>query len=174
MIEKARQLYTTLKASLDECAGKQTFRIRIAECSHRSAESALLLVQDMMKNYPLTSTAEEIELFKYIIPLFFAEEEFHSLIYHTELIRPSRSPITLRVYLQNELKRLAIFRQANKVFCDYYKDGLKSLDEKYFMRDSEIRGDELAGMLLALERYHAYVQEQIKNNSGTEKNYNLV
>ena len=174
MIEEARQIYTTLVAAVHECGKKQIFRIRIAGCSHRSAESALFLVQDMVKDYTFISLAEEIEFFKEILPLFFAEEEFHSLIYHTELIKSSRSPVALRIYLQNELKRLAIFKNANKKFCTYYKEELSSLDQKYFRRDATTRGDELAGIFIALERYHAYILELLKNLSGIEKNYRLI
>ncbi len=136
--------------------------------------------------HEFVNTEEEIKFFKYIKPRFTSEVEYYSLLYHAELFRKDiHDEIDLEKFWVREHQRLLRFILENETFYNYYKEGKTCSDEDFFIRqnsdlsnfpkakvyDLEEKAttshDPLVTMILALERYMKFIEEEMKVLHGS-------
>jgi hypothetical protein len=118
--------------------------------------------------FAFTGKAEEIFFFKQVKPLFTAEVEFYTYVYHLALFRTKKmeqDPRELLAFYKRQLLRKDKLRKENPEFFDYTRDGSTDRDEKWFTRqvpkgDSSIY-DTLMGRYLAVEKFERYINDLI-------------
>jgi hypothetical protein len=123
---------------------------------------------------------EEIDFFRSIKPKITSEVEYYSLLYHTELFKPVDGSSEIMNFWDREAKRFERFVGENRMFYEYYRNGSIRKDKIFFTRsnnnlsnfpaakvyDLEEKAttshDHLVAQIIALERYHKYIEEQLK------------
>jgi hypothetical protein len=176
MNEKALHLYQQLQQDLLLCKGKKLDKLREIESCFHISESYWALLRYEVSHYEFASVNEEISFFKKIKPLFVSESDYYSLLYHAELFRAQSSKKDQAIFLQRELKRLERFINENFDFYQRYKNKCTEKDHEWFVRTGspEERAaashDQLAASLLALERYHAFIELEICNDQSFYEN----
>ena len=136
-------------------------------------------VRQAMIGYGFASTKEEVFFFKTVKPLFRAELEYYSLVYHSVLFCPV-DPRNAKIFWSREIKRLDDFKHEHKEFVEYFESGKTCFDAIYYTRiklnepdydlsvDNDIdpgtrsSHDHLIAKLKALERYSLYVQSKLR------------
>jgi hypothetical protein len=171
-------MYKELKDELEQCLKNGSCKKSIEEC-FIIAGNCWLQLRAAIAEYTFGSEEEEILFFKTIKPLFTSELEYYSLLYHTLLFCPF-DPERQKQFWERESKRLQDFKEQQAGFFDYYISGETDLDNKYYLRANDLREmdsdthpydkepnsrtshDHLIAKLWALERYHEYAQQKLK------------
>lgn len=91
-------------------------------------------LKKFINSYNFQNTAEEINFFKNIKPLFLAKLIYFQKIYKIQFHLPFGYSGTVKNYYLNELEKIDDFFKANNEFYSYYRSGSDSLDEIYFTR----------------------------------------
>ena len=144
------------------------------KCFHRSVHYWMRLV-NRVKGRNFSHPFDEIVFFKELKPLFSAEAEYYSLLYHAALFKPLDTAF-LKPFWIKELERVEV--QLHKVpsFYAYYRSGKKDQDGCFFNRakgsldlfmmdwnhvGQELRYDLLISQYMAIEKYKKYIGEQL-------------
>lgn len=141
------------------------------------AEQYWVLARYDLSKHRFDTVAQEIEFFKEVKPLFIAEADYYSLLYHAELFRRDvTDPIQLERFWQRELLRLKRFEQEQQDFVGYWRSGRTDQDQFYFVRQLKGKScpekaladdlekqqatshDHLISTMKALERYNQYIE----------------
>src|SRR5947209_1480977 len=148
------------------------------------ADRYWIILSEKLATYKFQCHQEEINFFKEIKPLFTSEVEFASLVYQLESFTHLTEMEHLS-FLKKERSRFGRFKEKNKEFYQYYKEGRTDLDEIYFLRAHNMLNyflhtrpydliiscctshDHLISTLLALEKYEAYLSKEYNDYSGT-------
>lgn len=136
----------TIKTNLLELEEKlrqisKDFNDPVEICNRSIHEIGLHLKQ--LKEYVLETSfktqQDEIHFFKKVKPLFTSKLIFYKRVKKLEINKPLGSRQIITEYYQDEMQKLKIDYDENKVFYDYYRLGNKYLDDKLFIRNpSEI------------------------------------
>ena len=179
MKKLATRLHNRLVSEIELCKAKKLPADEEIERCFLIAKGYWKTLQERLEGYVFYTTEEEIYFFKDIKPLFTAEIEYYNLLYHTRLFQPQYDPVQVKAFWEREARRLQKFKEEQEEFYIYYKVGCTARDEDYFVRanndfsnfieakvydlnsDAATSGDQLVSGILALERYNAYVQEQL-------------
>jgi hypothetical protein len=136
-----------------------------------------LAVQDLkteLAAHPLTSLAEEIELFKYGKPTIVAEQIYALEVFTIESSKPIGEEILLKTYYEQELKFIRRFFDQHRFLYQYYLLDGSELDTLYFIRGVDVpptllpdgpdldpefstAGDYLFAKFIAYERLQEYL-----------------
>lgn len=171
------KMYTLLKMELDECLQPGMFKNVVENC-FVIAGNYWSELRATVAEYRFRSQDEEILFFKKVKPLFTAELEFFSLVYHSLLFCPCDVDGEMRFW-QREYRRLGEFNEKYSEFIDYYRSGRTDMDQFYYLRFHEMNAmdadfesydsepcsrtshDRLIAKLWALERYSSYVEKKL-------------
>lgn len=119
--------------------------------------------------------SEELFFLRHIRPQFIREVHYYEMVYFAALFVPEEKTEALPFW-RRECERLKRFEKQYPDFCAYFRSGRTDEDERYYKTmeyesfhlkmyaDTEerpVKGDELTGQLLALERYCSYVLRQV-------------
>lgn len=178
MKQRCEQLYQSLVKDIDECRQKYPCLQKQIEHSFVICNRYLAIVCQEVESYIFKTSADEIYFFRHLKPLFAAEVEYYSLFYHAQLFKAGVSdPVKIEQFWIREATRLEKFIAENRDFYEYYKEGRTDKDAKYFTRTNlhnspvpELNAklntiyDPLVSTLLAVERYHEYVQTELQDH----------
>jgi hypothetical protein len=111
---------------------------------------------------------DEISFFKHIKPLFTAEVEFYTYLYHIALIKSKQveheAPF-LFAYYERQLLRIDKFRLENLNFCDYVESGETHLDRAWFTRRFQCKDgslfDGLMGKYISNVKLKEYLNKKL-------------
>jgi len=170
-----------MQEDMGHCRKKELGRLEEVECCFHMAERFWALLRADLSGHVFDRIDDEIKFFKYTKPKFTSEVEYYSLLYHAELFRKDvHDAVDLRHFWTREKRRLKKFIAENEVFYQYYKEGKCEFDELYFVRsnsdlsnfpkakvyDLEEKAatshDSLVTMILALERYTMFIEEEMR------------
>jgi hypothetical protein len=172
------KIYTMLRSELEECLKGKPFKKAIEEC-FIIAGNHWSQLRSTVAGYAFKTEAEEIYFFKMVQPLFTAELEYYSLLYHTVLFCPLCVEKE-KLFWEREAKRLDGFKEQYGEFIQYHDSGREDEDRTYYLRSSDTQelvsqlengeGEQgsktnygkLIAKLWALERYHVYAQKKLK------------
>jgi hypothetical protein len=167
-----------LRNELEECLKGKPFKKAIEEC-FITAGNYWSELRSVIAGYTFRTEDEEIHFFKVVKPLFTAELEYYSLLYHTVLFCPLYTD-KQKHFWEREVKRLADFKEQHGAFISYFTSGRIDEDRNYYLRSAdsqELIGQlenedgvsesrtsygKLIAKLWALERYHDYAQKKLK------------
>jgi hypothetical protein len=168
MKEEWFKLYEMMLREMEDCRKPGTDPKTVIECAFNISSRYWTRIQITMENYSFHSKKDEIEFYKLIKPLFKSHMEYYNLLYHSELFKPSEKPAEMKEFWIKEQHKLDKFIQDNPVFYVYYKNGATNRDEEYFLSGAPenengktVYTDDLIAMLMALERYHLYAQNEL-------------
>ncbi|MDP4265042.1 MAG: RteC domain-containing protein [Bacteroidota bacterium] len=174
MNKRAEQLYQTMLNDMAYCRQKQLDRSTELECLFTICNRYWALIQRDAAHYEFMTGNEEIYFFKTIKPKFISEKLYIGLLNHAQLFKTHVTDrVSLKKLWEQEAQRLEKFIRCHEDFYNYYKADRKEKDAEWFtcfihsgVTDIEKRTttakDHLVSMLLALERYHDYVSEEVK------------
>jgi hypothetical protein len=93
--------------------------------------------------------AEEIFFFKNVKSAFYSKLFFYTDILNIESGRPNGKDKKKRKYLESQLDKLSEHFESNKAFYQYCRLGFTDMDDKYFIRISELgnRYDQTGGLI---------------------------
>lgn len=101
-------------------------------------EKCLDKLHKAMMKLPFQKRSEEIYFFKKIKPTITAQLIFMCEVHNKEVFRPG-NPAEEKDYLADEVDKINAFFQDHESLYGYYKDGLDTLDIKFFVRNVEDR-----------------------------------
>ena len=110
-----------------------------AEWSQQSIfylERCLGLLREALMMYPFQKRSEEIHFFKKVKPAVMSQMIFMCKVHNAEVFRPDNSAEE-RDYLADKVDEIDAFFRQHESLYEYYKDGLDTLDVKFFVRDVE-------------------------------------
>ncbi|MDP4260981.1 MAG: RteC domain-containing protein [Bacteroidota bacterium] len=174
MNQKAEQLYEAMLQDMEHCRRKAYGRVKELECLFHICNRYWAIVQSEAENYEFESEEEEVIFFKIMKPKFVSERLYCGLASHALLFKEdTNDPARLKKFLDNELLRLEKFITMHAGFYEYYKSGNTSKDNEWFTRKRRVQPgnlddrvvtlqDQQVSNLLALERYTAYIKEEMK------------
>lgn len=119
--------------------------------------------------YGFCSEEEEIGFFRTMQPALLGRLIYYRLLYFSAVFCPE-VPRMQKDFWQREAERLALFRERNSVFYEYYISGRTDRDREYFLRlqsrsacgpEMETGYASLTGELWAVERYCAYARRKL-------------
>jgi hypothetical protein len=115
-----------------------------------------------------TNEYDEISFFKHIKPLFTAEVEFHTYLYHIALIKikeKDHEVPALLAYYKRQLLRIDKFNIGNSSFCDYVESGATNLDRAWFTRRFQCKDgslfDGLMGKYISNIKLKEYLNKKL-------------
>jgi hypothetical protein len=179
LIQYAREkIYSFLKKELEENIEKGPF-VKAVENNFIIAGNYWSELRATVAEYDFTNEEQEILFFKTIKPLFIAELEYYSLVYHSLLFCPfDRS--NQKKFWEREAKRPEDFKEQYRDFYLYHTSGRTDRDQQYYLRgnakdasemefdsydrepNSRTTHDNLIAKLWALERYAKYACSKLK------------
>jgi hypothetical protein len=144
-------------------------------------------VRKEVKRHDFDNTADEIRFFKEVKPLFTSYIEYYTYCYHALLFMPAGDLPELKRFWKWEMRKIERFREKNREFCEYIRQGDTYKDNEYFLRSSNtIRGarplqslvhdldadittshDYLVTMIGAYDLYEKHIQAEIEKPGGT-------
>ena len=183
MKKRATYLYRFLQEDLQHCREKGFEPIKEFDCCFHVADHYWSRLRKEVTSCLFPSTAEEIDFFKTVKPLFTLEIEYYSLVFYSELCHAKiTDPTEIKQFWSNETLRLKKFIKKNENFYTYYKTGCIYKDEEYFTRakrglndfliPAAVNHDErtttshdpLVAKILALEKYMNYTKSRLKES----------
>jgi len=159
---------------------------KVEACFKSSLES-WSKVRKEVKSHDFTSTEEEVRFFKEIKPLFTSYIEYYTYCYHALLFMPAGNLLELKRFWKWEMRKIERFRENNREFCQYIRQGDTYKDTEYFLRssntlpgvrtlqglvhdlDAEITTshDYLVTMIGAYDLYEKHILAEIEKLGGT-------
>jgi hypothetical protein len=130
---QCRLLYERMCRDLQACAQKELPWQREVERCFQIAEGYWIELQHRTCHYRFANNEQEISFFKHGKPLFTAEIIYYTLCYNAFLFQPLQPSETLPFW-RREHERLQRFREDNRSFYRYYREGQTHLDATYFLR----------------------------------------
>jgi hypothetical protein len=164
MKQRCEQLYRSLLKDIDDCSQKYSCLQDQIEHSFVICNRYLAIIRQEAESYVFKTSADEIYFFRQIKPLFTAEVEYYGFYYHAQLFKAGISdPVKIEQFWIREATRLEKFIAENRDFYEYYKQSRTDKDAECFIRhtNKDTNYDPLVSTLLALERYHEYVQTEM-------------
>lgn len=173
------ELHSLMLKDLQYCRQFNSSQHSLTECCFQTAILYWGRIRESLTDFKFENCQEEITFFKTVKPLFTSEIDYYNLIYHSLLFQPDMIHFYQQeIFWKREPLRLERFIEENMDFYSYYKNGGTEMDKLYFLREANQTGngkafkdydneqtatshDPLIATILALERYHAYVQEQL-------------
>lgn len=126
-----------LEDDLDQIQAEESDPLqRVIESIHK-ARSALEALKEGIIKYPFESPLDEIHFFKHTKPRFYAHQFYYWDIYLLDYNRPCGTQETLQAYYEEELNAIRRCLLQHRFFYDYYRKGMKELDETYFLRGAK-------------------------------------
>jgi hypothetical protein len=169
MKEKWFSLYQSMQREIGACEKSGTDKKSEIECCFNIGLKYWTEIQMGIDQENFDSKRDEIEYYKTVKPLFKSQIEYYNLIYQSELLRPKERS-ELKEFWIKEQQRLDKFIRENPEFYIYYKSGSTTLDEEYFLstgftddQGNALYYDNFIALILALERYTSYVQNEMIN-----------
>lgn len=172
--------YQALLTALMHCRANNEADTDWIECCFLISSKAVMNVLTKAKEEPFKDDDAEIRFYKEVVPKFYCEVEYHRLRYHIELFQPDASceRKVCMEFWKKEAEKLSKIFHHHREFRNYLKEGSKDKDEAYFLKRADNEGyepdllfkgneiakngyDRLAGLLLALERFDALVNEKL-------------
>jgi len=176
MKERCQQFYQSLLKDIDECRKKYSCLQKQIEHSFTICNQYWSILRNEITHHEFETLQEEICFFKQLKPLFTTEVEYYGLYYHAQLFKNGvYDPVKIEQFWTREASRLDKFIAEHRNFYEYYKAGETDKDKWYFTRtylnnssvnEPDARAssnhDHLISSLLALERYHEFVQTELQ------------
>lgn len=163
--------------------------LHLSEKCIRKAKGTLEIIREIVLKKDFKTTQDEIYFFKTIKPHVYSKLIYYAKLFGIESKRPRSSNKSQIKYLNRQIDRLQSYFNDNLEFYHYYRRGLTSLDEKYFIRGkSNIRlfpdtfhfftdknfatsHDSTVATIMAYDMLISYFKQEIdylENNNGIE------
>ncbi len=94
-------------------------------------------VRKLAQEHGFSGYGEEIHFFRNVKPLFTSYIEYFTYCYHALLFTPAHDILELKQFWKWELSKIERFRENNRDFCLYIRQGSTDRDEEYFLRSSQ-------------------------------------
>jgi hypothetical protein len=162
------QLYEAMLAEL-KCSknNKTAEEERIQNCFEIAGAYKDKLNQ-LVRHHKFLSKEEEVFFFKKIKPLFTAEVEFFTYLYHIELFKTKEiesDNYELEQFYKRQLQKRDKLRKEQPDFYHYVQEGHTSADIQWFTRKCETMDsslfDGLMGRYLAIEKFELYLKDKM-------------
>jgi len=101
-------------------------------------EKCLDRLQKALAMFPFQKRSEEIHFFKKVKPAIMAQLIFAAEVHNKETFRPF-DPAEEKDYLADQVNEIDAFFKRHESLYGYYKDGLETLDIRFFVRQVEDR-----------------------------------
>jgi hypothetical protein len=101
-------------------------------------EKCLDRLQKALVMFPFQKRSEEIHFFKKVKPAVMAQLIFAAEVHNKETFRPF-DPAEEKDYLADQVDEIDVFFKRHESLYSYYKDGLETLDIRFFVRQVEDR-----------------------------------
>jgi hypothetical protein len=170
MKEKWLTRFESMRREIEKCSHSAVGdpdTMASIECCFNIALKYWSEIQMGIEAVQFDSSLDEIDYYKTVKPLFKSQIEYYNLLYQAELLRPKEIS-ELKEFWLREQQRFNKFIQDNHEFYTYYKSGAINLDEDYFLatgftdyQANPLYYDNVIALILALERYMGYIQQQI-------------
>lgn len=133
----AQRLREQLEDELDQLRAEEPDPLQRVIQSIQKARSALDALKEGIIKYPFESTSDEIHFFKHTKPRFYAHQFYYCQVYLLDDNRPCGTQEMLQAYYEEELNAAKRCFLRHHFFYEYYRKGMKELDEIYFLRGAE-------------------------------------
>lgn len=133
----AQQLREQLENELDLLRAEESDPMQRVTQSIHKARSALEALREGIIKYPFKSSSDEIHFFKHTKPRFYAYQFFYCHVYLLDDNCPCGTQEMLQAYYEQELNAIKRCFLQHHFFYEYYRKGMKELDEIYFLRGVE-------------------------------------
>ena len=132
--ESAIALFEEMEINLGEISSYDSSSLQNSRLCSSIILNYISKLKSFVQNNPFINNEEEINFFKHLKPKFFS-----LLIYHQKVvIIQSRLPLAtlsgIKIYYQNELKKINDFMNSNHDLVWYYRSKATTYDEIYFLR----------------------------------------
>lgn len=178
MIQRCEQLYESLLKDVDACRQNHHSLKEQIEQSFLICNQYVAIVNLELASYSFPTTSDEIYFFRCVKPKFTSGVKYYGFRYHAALfITAVYDPVKIKQFWTREASRLEKFISGHPDFYKYYKSGRTDKDVQLFTRINLTLSaknepehkvvtnyDPLVSALLALERYHEYVQEELEKS----------
>lgn len=155
-----------MQTDLALCRRKELCPLKEIECCFHIAERYWAILRHELMNHVFEELVDEITFFKVIKPRFTSEAEFYGLCYHAELFRRETDPADHPAFWNREARRLEKFERDHAEFVERYSKDCREYDRQWFVRNqndnTESNHDPIVSTLLALRRYHEYINDELK------------
>ena len=110
--------------------------------------SAITRLRDKLKDYLFPSEEEEIDFFKFQLPLFLSVCIYYTEKFRVEAVQLANGTLFRTRFMERQRRKLDDFFMDNAEFYSYLKSGLGHLDKYYFLRSGicESRRNGIAGL----------------------------
>lgn len=162
------QLYEEMLTEIDACKQeKQCEDERIQGC-FEIAGSYKERINEAVRNFNFASQEDEVFFFKKVKPLFTAEVEFYTYLYHIVLFKTKEMESDkheLEAFYKRQLLKREKLRKENVAFYNYVQNENTYADTQWFTRHLNTRDcslfDALMGRYLAIEKFELYLKDRM-------------
>ncbi|RZM15230.1 MAG: hypothetical protein EOO88_43670 [Pedobacter sp.] len=138
----------------------------IAELAFQASDRALNDILGMTAELSFNSSAEQVKLFKEILPAFYARKEYYRLLNYAVTFCPDTAATKEKLlFWPKQAERLENFRSKNAEFLNYHESNRTDKDEFYYGTESDNQFVEILGNLWAREQYRLYALGKIEELS---------
>jgi hypothetical protein len=181
MLTTTSKILADLDDRLNFIKSESNNPMKIAELSIESIIKYINKLKLFIVNYNFKNEKEEILFFKKIKPQFIAKYIYYAFIFSVESKRPHGCSKMVLSFLEEEHRKMHLFREDNMEFCRYFRAENNHLDHLYFVRgkiDFKIsldyysckiderfctHHDELVSKILANQLIEEYLKNEIES-----------
>ncbi len=134
MTSKFEHILSKLNDNVYTIESETTDVLRLSEKCIRIVKDTLETIREIVLKEGFKTVQDEIDFFKTIKPQVYSKLIYYAKLFGIESKRPRSSNKSQIKYLNRQIDRLQSYFNDNLEFYHYYRRGLTSLDEKYFIR----------------------------------------
>jgi len=187
MLPEYQEYYQQLLAAIAWHRDSGSPEMEKIEACFKSSLEFWGVVRKTVKKHDFNNTEEEIRFFKEVKPLFTSFIEYYTYCYHALLFMPSHDLQELKRFWKWEMRKIERFRENNREFCQYIRQGDTYKDAEYFLRSSNTAAkapapqglvhdldaemttshDQLLTMIGAYDLYEKHILAEMEKLGGT-------
>lgn len=165
LLNSCIQLYETMIAEIKYCKNNLANEEERIQACFEIAATYKERINEAVRNFTFTSEDDEIFFFKKIKPLFAAEVEYYTYLYHIVLFKTNEMEADkqeLNAFYKRQLLRKEKFKNENPEFYEYVHQDCCTADAQWFTRKTQSKDsslfDGLMGRYLAIEKFELYLK----------------
>lgn len=159
------QFYEEMLIEIDECKQeKRCEEERIQNC-FEIAGNYKERINEAVRNFNFTNQEDEVFFFKKVKPLFTAEVEYYTYLYHIVLFKTKEMETDkheLEAFYKRQLLKREKLRKEFPAFYEYVQREQTYADAQWFTRHLNTRDcslfDSLMGRYLAIEKFEEHLK----------------
>ncbi len=159
------QLYEAMLTEVDVCKQEKLCEEERIQGCFEIAGSYKERINEAVRNFNFGNQDDEVLFFKKVKPLFTAEVEFYTYLYHIVLFKTKEIEADkheLGAFYKRQLLKKEKLRKENPAFYDYVQNEGTYADFQWFTRRAQSRDsslfDSLMGRYLAIEKFEEHLK----------------